>query len=210
MSFGDESGLGYDADTARGREWPSVRQFNVFLGNRLGALLDLVRRFEQTDVRVVSLTVVETADCAIIRLVPSDYERGYEILTNAKFAFTESDLLVVKLPDDDRPLLTITKAMLERRDQHLLHVPASDRRRPDGQHGHRGLRRRPRRRGRGARRPGLHAVHRKRFEGVSLLGPRSSRPRVQERSGRPRSQVILETPAASRGGSPAPLCGRPR
>ena len=71
-----------------------------------------MRRFEQTDVRVVSLTVVETADCAIIRLVPSDYERGYEILTNAKFAFTESDLLVIKMPDDDRPLLTITKAML--------------------------------------------------------------------------------------------------
>jgi hypothetical protein len=110
MSFGDESGVEYD--TARGREWPSVRQFNVFLSNRMGALLDLVRKFETTDVRVVSLTVVETADCAIIRLVPSDYERGYEILTTAKFPFTESDLLVVKLPDDDRPLLTITKALL--------------------------------------------------------------------------------------------------
>lgn len=110
MSFGDQEGVGYD--TARGRDWPSVRQFNVFLANRLGALLDLVRRFETTDVKVVSLTVVETADCAIVRLVPSNYERGYEILTSAKFPFTESDLLVVKLPDDDRPLLTITKALL--------------------------------------------------------------------------------------------------
>lgn len=110
MSFGDEAGIGFE--TARGRDWPSVRQFNVFLANRMGALLDLVRRFEQTEVKVVSLTVVETADCAIVRIVPSDYERGYEILTNAKFAFTESDLLVVKLPDDDRPLLTITKALL--------------------------------------------------------------------------------------------------
>ena len=110
MSFGDESGVEYD--TARGRDWPSVRQFNVFLSNRMGALLDLVRKFETTDVRVVSLNVVETADCAIIRLVPSDYERGYEILTSAKIPFTESDLLVVKLPDDDRPLLTICKALL--------------------------------------------------------------------------------------------------
>src|ERR1700722_9462357 len=110
MSFGDEAGIEFD--TARGRDWPSVRHLNVFLADRMGALLDLVRRFEQTDVKVVSLTVVETADCAIIRLVPSNYERGYEILTAAKFAFTESDLLVVKLPDDDRPLLTITKALL--------------------------------------------------------------------------------------------------
>src|SRR5215212_1300212 len=94
MSFGDEADVDYT--TAKGRDWPSVRQFNVFLSNRMGALLDLVRRFEQTDIRVVS----------------SNYERGYEILTSAKFAFTESDLLVVKLPDDDRPLLTITKALL--------------------------------------------------------------------------------------------------
>src|SRR5262245_23432761 len=110
MSFGDEAEIDYS--TAKGRDWPSVRQFNVFLANRMGALLDLVRRFETTDVKVVSLTVIETADCAIIRLVPSDYERGFEILTAAKFAFNESDLLVVKLPDDDRPLLTITKALL--------------------------------------------------------------------------------------------------
>src|SRR5262245_55848594 len=110
MSFGDQADVDYA--TAKGRDWPSVRQFNVFLANRMGALLDLVRRFEQTDVRVVSLTVVETSDCAIIRLVPSDYERGFEILTAAKFPVTESDLLVVKLPDDDRPLLTITKALL--------------------------------------------------------------------------------------------------
>ena len=112
MSLGDEAGAGYDAATARGRDWPSVRQFNVFLSNRLGALLDLLRRFEQTDVRVVSLTVIETSDCAIIRLVSSDYERSFEILTSAKFAFTESDLLVVKLPDDDHPLHTLTKALL--------------------------------------------------------------------------------------------------
>ena len=110
MSFGDESVI--DDVTARGREWPSVRQYSVFLANRMGALLDLVRRFETTDVKLVALTVVETADCAIIRLVPSSSERAYEILKQAKLPFTESDLLVVKLPDNDQPLLTICKAML--------------------------------------------------------------------------------------------------
>lgn len=115
MSFevdNEEGAAGVGFATIRGRDWPSVRQFNVFLANRMGALLDLVRRFEMTDVRVVSLTVVETADCAIIRLVPSDYERAFEILTAAKLPFTESDLMVVKLPDNDQPLLTITKAFL--------------------------------------------------------------------------------------------------
>ncbi len=114
MSFGeaDDGGAVLDDLTARGRDGPSVRQYNVFLANRMGALLDLVRRFELTDVKIVALTIVETADCAIIRLVPSSSERAYEILTAAKFPFTESDLLVVKLPDNDQPLLTICKAML--------------------------------------------------------------------------------------------------
>ena len=110
MSIGDEAAV--DFATARGRDYPSVRQFNIFLANRLGAMLDLVRRFETSEVAVISLMVIETADCAIIRLVPSDYERGYEVLQSAKLPFTESDLLLVKLPDNAQPLLTITKALL--------------------------------------------------------------------------------------------------
>ncbi len=109
---GSGEGIDLDLATARGRDWPGVRQFNVFLANRMGALLRLIKQFETTNVRVVSLNVVETTDCAIIRLLPSDYERAYELLTSGKFPFTESDLLVVKLPDDERPLLTITKALL--------------------------------------------------------------------------------------------------
>lgn len=110
MSFGEGSGT--DLETARGREWPSVRQFNVFLANRLGALMDVVRRFEATDVRIVSLTVVESADCAIIRMVLSDPERALEIFKQAKLPITESDLLVVKLPDNSQPLVAICKALL--------------------------------------------------------------------------------------------------
>ena len=110
MSFGE--GIGIDFDTARGRDWPSVRQFNVFLANRIGALMDVVRRFEVTDVRIVSLTVVDSADCAIIRMVLSDPERATEIFEQGKMMVTESDLLVVKLPSGRQPLANICKALL--------------------------------------------------------------------------------------------------
>jgi len=112
MSFGGDEGSEIGYATARGRDWPSVRQFNVFLENRLGALLNVVRRFETTDVRIVSLTVVDSADCAIIRIVLSDPERAVEIFELAKLPFTESDLLVVQLPTGDHPLLQICKALL--------------------------------------------------------------------------------------------------
>jgi hypothetical protein len=102
MSFGGDEGAGVGFATARGRDWPSVRQFNVFLENRLGALLNVVRHFETTDVRIVSFTVVDSADCAIIRMVLSDPERALEIFQRAKLPITESD----------QPLLTICKALL--------------------------------------------------------------------------------------------------
>jgi hypothetical protein len=113
MSEGEDAGAGIDYATARGRDWPSVRQFNVFLENRLGGLLNVVRRFETTDLHIVSLTVVDSADCAIIRLVLSDPERALEIFQQANLPVTESDLLVVQLPEGPKPLLQICKALLQ-------------------------------------------------------------------------------------------------
>lgn len=111
--YGGDEGAEVGYSTARGRDWPSVRQFNVFLENRLGALLDVVRRFETSDNRIVSLTIVDSADCAIVRMVLSDPERAREVFEQAKLPITESDLLVVQLPDGPQPLLTICKALLQ-------------------------------------------------------------------------------------------------
>jgi hypothetical protein len=112
MPLGEDSGSELGYTTARGRDWPSVRQFNVFIANRLGGLMDVVRRFETTDVRIVSLTIVDSADCAIIRMVLSDPERALEIFQQAGLPVTESDLLVVQLPEGTQPLLQICKALL--------------------------------------------------------------------------------------------------
>jgi hypothetical protein len=109
---GEDSGTIIPYATARGRDWPSVRQFNVFVENRVGNLLSVVRHFESTDIRIVSLTVVDSADCAIIRMVLSNPERAAEIFERARLPFTESDLLVVQLPQGVRPLLDICKALL--------------------------------------------------------------------------------------------------
>jgi hypothetical protein len=112
MSYGGDEGAGVGFATARGRDWPSVRQFNVFLANRLGALMNVVRHFESTDNRIIALSVVDSTDCAIVRLVLGDPERAYETFEQANLPFTESDLLVVMLPDGPQPLVHICKALL--------------------------------------------------------------------------------------------------
>jgi hypothetical protein len=112
MPHDEDSGAGIGFSTARGRDWPSVRQFNVFIANRVGALMHVVRQFETTDIHIVALTVVDSADCAIIRMVLSNPERALEIFERAQLPVTESDLLVVQLPEGTKPLVQICKALL--------------------------------------------------------------------------------------------------
>ena len=58
MSLGDTGeGGGIDFATARGRNWPTLRQFTVFLENKVGQLLEVVRRFEGSRVRIVALSI---------------------------------------------------------------------------------------------------------------------------------------------------------
>jgi len=110
MTFGDQGGT--ELSTIRGRDYPGVRQFSIFLENRVGALLDLVRRIEASGNRIVALTVVDSADCAVIRLILSDPERATETLRLAKLAFFECNLLLVQLPPGNAPLGKVCKALL--------------------------------------------------------------------------------------------------
>ena len=110
MTFGDQGGT--ELSTLRGRDYPGVRQFSIFLENRVGALLDLVRRIEASGNRIVALTVVDSADCAVIRLILSDPERAAETLKLAKLAFFECNLLLVQLPPGNAPLGKVCKALL--------------------------------------------------------------------------------------------------
>jgi len=48
MSIGEGAGTGFA--TMRGRDYPTIRQFTVFLENRVGQLLEVIRRFQDTRV----------------------------------------------------------------------------------------------------------------------------------------------------------------
>lgn len=114
MSIGDEGEggiVGYA--TARGRNWPTLRQFTVFLENRVGQLLEVVRRFDGSKVRIVALSITDSGECAFVRFLLSHPEQGREILERAGLALIESDLIGVELPDGHQPLLRICTALLQ-------------------------------------------------------------------------------------------------
>lgn len=111
MSVGEGAGTSFE--TMRGRDYAGIRQFTVFLENRVGQLLELIRRFEGTGIRVVALSINDAAECAFVRFVVSDPERGREILERAGLAIIESDLIGVQLPSGPQPLLRVCTALLQ-------------------------------------------------------------------------------------------------
>jgi hypothetical protein len=111
MSVGEGAGTGYA--TMRGRNYPTIRQFTVFLENRVGQLLEVVRRFEGSKVRIVALSINEATECAFVRFVLSHPEQGREVLERAGLAMIESDLIGIELPMGAQPLLQVCTALLQ-------------------------------------------------------------------------------------------------
>ncbi len=98
--------------TAEAQGAPTVRQQSVFIENRLGQLLRLTRLLDQTDIRILAVSVVNSVDCAICRMILDDPDRAYETLTAERFPVSETELLVVSLPHGKRALLDTWAALL--------------------------------------------------------------------------------------------------
>lgn len=111
MSVGE--GASIDFSTLRGRDYPTIRQFTVFLENRVGQLLEVVRRFGGSSVNIVGLSINDATECAFVRLVLSHPEQGREILERAGLTIIESDLICVELPEGPQPLLQVCSALLQ-------------------------------------------------------------------------------------------------
>jgi len=111
MDYGGQSGI--EPSTMRGRDWPCLRQFGVFLENRVGVLNDLMRHLESDDLRVMGLSIVDSIDSALIRLIVNDYDRGREKFELASFSVFETDIIGVELPDDPQPFVRICTALLQ-------------------------------------------------------------------------------------------------
>src|SRR5512141_2511462 len=98
--------------TAEGSEHPSCRQLSVFLENRVGQLLRITRLLEDEPVHILGLSVDASVDCAIVRLLVDDPDLAHQVLADARFALTESEVVVVPLSDGKRGILEVCSALI--------------------------------------------------------------------------------------------------
>ena len=89
-----------------------VRQFSVFAENRVGRLYDLTALFKENNVHIMAITVLDTTDSAIMRLIVDDRDKARELMVNNDFPYTECDVLAVEI-NDETDLRDVLAALLE-------------------------------------------------------------------------------------------------
>jgi hypothetical protein len=84
-------------ETTSKMEGPLVKQFSVFLPNKVGAMLDVVKLLNTQNTHVVALSVSESTDSAIARIIVSDPARLERVFREKNVPFGVSQVVVVEM-----------------------------------------------------------------------------------------------------------------
>jgi hypothetical protein len=99
------------AETTFGFQPPSNTQFSVFLDNRVGKMLELVKVFDGQALTLAAFSVIDSADHAVVRLLTSNALLAARLLQRNNLPYSESPMLVVEL-DREHTLTALCVALL--------------------------------------------------------------------------------------------------
>jgi len=91
---------------------PLVKQFSIFLPNKVGAMLDIVKLLSTRNAHVVALSIAEQTDSAIARIVVSDPEAVENIFHEHDVAFGVCEMVVVEMREVATELAKLLAALL--------------------------------------------------------------------------------------------------
>jgi hypothetical protein len=100
-------------NTEIAREKIPVRQFSIFLINRTGALLSVVKLLEDAHVLVLGLSVQDSVDVTVVRLIVSDPETVETIFIERGIPFGVCEVLTVQLREGPQELSKCLTAFLQ-------------------------------------------------------------------------------------------------
>lgn len=88
-----------------------IKQLSVFLEDRSGRLTELTRILAENDVNITALSVAETADYGIVRMVVGRPELAKKVLEEARFSIGLTDVVCVNIPDKPGSLYRILEIL---------------------------------------------------------------------------------------------------
>lgn len=74
-----------------------IKQLSVFIENREGRLEEVLHALKQNDVNIISLSLADTSDYGLLRLIVSDPEKGKQGLRDNGFSAMLTEVLAIKL-----------------------------------------------------------------------------------------------------------------
>jgi hypothetical protein len=91
---------------------PQVRQFSVFLQNKVGALLEVVKLLKEHDVATLALSIQDSSESSITRMIVSDPERVSRLFHEHDIAFGECEVIAVELKEGAADLAKVLSTLL--------------------------------------------------------------------------------------------------
>lgn len=76
-----------------------VRQISVFLENKSGRLMEVCDCLAEEGVNIRALSIAETADYGVLRLIVNDPEKAMRVMSSRRFTVSETEVIAVEVPD---------------------------------------------------------------------------------------------------------------
>lgn len=90
-----------------------VKQISIFLENKFGRLAAVTKVLGDAGINIRALSIADTAEFGILRLIVDQPDRSYEILKKARFTVSETEVLAVEVRDVPGGLAAVLQVMAE-------------------------------------------------------------------------------------------------
>lgn len=76
-----------------------VKQLSVFIENKPGRIYKLTQLLSQNNIDLVMLSIADTQDFGILRLITNDIQKSYGVLKEGGYTVSITELVGVEVPD---------------------------------------------------------------------------------------------------------------
>jgi hypothetical protein len=88
-----------------------AKQLSVFLENKAGRLANVTRVLGEAGINIRALSIADTSDFGILRIIVNDPPKAYTILKNAGFTVSETEVIAVRVKDTPGGLAAVLEKM---------------------------------------------------------------------------------------------------
>lgn len=90
-----------------------VKQISVFLENKAGRLAEVTNVLGKYNINIRALSIADTTDFGILRLIVSAPDKAYEVLKEEGFTVSSTDVIAVEVTDEPGGLSKALEALQE-------------------------------------------------------------------------------------------------